>query len=347
MPLTPTQLWNNACKYDHVSPKSPMVSFSAKNPWAKRYDKVAPMLVAVQLKPHKSRSKKGNWEEADHEWSEEEVRKGLALGTNTKLGKEMLAMSMPKGVTCGGKTKDCEACYGNEGMLKLAEDQYKESHGGSLKGFSHFRNLDASQSRYFVPVMVDKLDRFAQAHKKKGDIDKFVFRFHPFGDAYSNDYIKKLIDIADASKKWKFYGYTRAWQQADLRDNLEKLGSRDNVKLLASTDTATGKPPKGWFESGMHGSWTGEEHQCDCDEECYTCGRCADKKQGGTKLQLHSVEPKMAMTFQGRQFEAKKGGLYVPDTRPYKLTKGRTMPSGNWSKKRKSKRATSRASRIK
>jgi len=45
MKLNLTQLWNKACEFDRISPNSKFVVFSAKNPWAKKYNTLAVLML--------------------------------------------------------------------------------------------------------------------------------------------------------------------------------------------------------------------------------------------------------------------------------------------------------------
>jgi hypothetical protein len=55
MPLTPTQLWNNACKYDRLPSNSEVATFSDKNPWAKRTKRVVFPAGRSSKAKHKSK----------------------------------------------------------------------------------------------------------------------------------------------------------------------------------------------------------------------------------------------------------------------------------------------------
>jgi hypothetical protein len=317
MSMTPHQLWNNACKYDGLPSISTVASFSDKNPWAKRYDKVAKILISADKEMVRGRRKKGSWD----------IREKLHIvkpGDNAKLG-DMASIALPEGPpcrggTCTGSSKYCKLCYGNKGayafVKALGKDPYSE-------------NLGASKHPDFVSVMVDELGKWSGRGKK-------MFRVHPKGDLYDEEYIEKWDEIAEQSPDTKFGIYTRSWRVPKLQKSLRKFSALPNVKLMASTDPTSGKPPDWLPEAGIGGTYGKPCKVCTCkggEETCAKCGHCYDKSKGGVTLYPHSILRKDLPQLNDWEQEAlAKGGWKRDKDEEWKLLKGRLIVPEEYNK---------------
>lgn len=310
MPFTPTQLWNNACKYDRLPSNSEVASFSDKNPWAKRYDKVSKVSILVDKEMVRHRARKGTWD----------IRSKLHVvkpGDNAKLG-DMPSLALPEGLpckggTCTGSSRYCKLCYGDKGAYAfvkgLGKDPYSE-------------NLAATKHPDFVSTMVNELAKWSGRGKK-------LFRLHPKGDLYNEEYIEKWDEIAEKSPDTKFGIYTRSWRVPKLQKSLRKFSELPNVKLMASTDPTSGKPPDWLPEAGIGGTYGKPCKVCTCDkgeETCAKCGHCYDKSKGGVTLYPHSVLRKDLPKLHDWEKEAIERGDWKRDKdERYKLLKGRLI----------------------
>lgn len=224
-------------------------------------------------------------------------------GSNLKLG-QMWSWNLPNWKTCPGRTEWCSKfCYGDRGRMGMTKKAAEKE--GTVEEQSAYRNWQFSRSKDFVPYMISDLREIAKNN------DNPVMRIHSTGDFYSPEYVRKWADIISNLPQWKFYVYTRTWQNK-LKDNvnhnemmreLENLRNvkTKNVAVLASTDPYTGPPPAGWKESGVGGMWTNEKTICTVlgkdigmqskYDTCRQCGRCADPNQGGVVLPVHSLDP--------------------------------------------------------
>lgn len=143
---------------------------------------------------------------------------------NVKLGPTTYTFSLPRAITCPGRTPWCEAhCYAKRGKLSL-----------SSSVALYQRNLKHSQQPYFVDNAIRELrGKIASAKRRGEDTSNKVVRIHVSGDFYSVPYILKWMQIADDLKGegWKFYAYTKSWAIPKLLPALEALRDRPNVTL--------------------------------------------------------------------------------------------------------------------
>lgn len=183
----------------------------------------------------------------------------VQLGTNSKLGAGIGAVSLPPLVTCPGKTNYCsKVCYATKGFFRL----------GAVKN-SLATNYDTAESDSFVDLV--------NAGIKKNKLK--AMRIHPAGDLYSNAYIDKWIAIVKANPKVKFWGYTRSWDVPELVDKVNELAAEPNIELFASIDdTTVNKPPTTLRHAAVSKSWDGYDKsyvQCPNQKNNkITCEKC-------------------------------------------------------------------------
>ena len=369
MAMTPHQLWNNACKYDGLSPKSTFASFSSSNPWSKRYDKVAPFLISVGLGKKKGRGKRGTW------GGGEDIRQTIYDPYNemVKLG-EMSYYPMPEGITCPGKTEYCSGvdketgkktgvCYAARGHFDMERKKHMRLYG-TFEGTAPFRNLRASKSPDFVPVMIERIKRKLDNAAKGGRTDIQLYRPNPTGDLYSVENIKKWEQIAEGVPEMQFGFYTRSWTKPEYREALLDLAKEKNVRLNLSTDPSMYDKPEllewlkksGLPECGIGGGFIGGGKVCTCEGN-KTCAQCKHCYKGGrgTYIIPHSLKKSDLPMVTGFETRAENSGLWLPIPKGGHQLGGRGGRSdakenrdkihGAWAK-HKSKRTTSKVSRI-
>ena len=197
----------------------------------------------------------------------------VQLGTNSKLGPGIGAVSLPPLTTCPGKTEYCsKVCYATKGFFRL----------GSVKG-SLAANYQTAESDSFV----SEVNAGITKNKLK------AMRIHPAGDLYSNDYIDKWIAIVKANPAVKFWGYTRSWDVPSLASKIKDLAAEPNIELFASIDdTTVNKPPTYLRHAAASKSWDGYDKsyvQCPNQKNnkitCEKCTYCF-KPTVGTKTNV-------------------------------------------------------------
>ncbi len=133
----------------------------------------------------------------------------LGMG-NRKLGDVVYTFSLPAVLTCPGRSKLCEkVCYALRGHMRMVLDA----------GHYH-RKLEAANQADFADRMVREI-RFRQCQ---------LVRIHVAGDFYSPEYVRKWVEIVEASPQTKFFVYTRSWRVAEIRQ--PDLGFRVKRKSL-------------------------------------------------------------------------------------------------------------------
>lgn len=183
----------------------------------------------------------------------------LQIGTNSKLGKSIGAVSLPAESTCPGKTLYCaKVCYAKKGFFRFPKINR------SLQD-----NYEFSLTEDFVP--------FINAKLKKAKIK--ALRIHPSGDFYSLEYIDKWIAIAKANPTIKFWAYTRSWRIPEMIPKLKELSEQKNLVLFASTDETTKEHPPSWIRiAHVAKTWENVHHsfvQCPNQKnENITCDKC-------------------------------------------------------------------------
>lgn len=152
----------------------------------------------------------------------------LQIGTNSKLGPLIGAVSIPAVITCPGRTAYCESiCY-------------------ATKGFFRLKNVKNSlNTNYQIAGDLDKFKSDMIKALKKAKVT--AVRIHASGDFFSEDYIGVWIDIIKTYPDIKFWAYTRSWRVTDLIAPLHKLSQLSNLQLFASMDKTTTETPPSWM----------------------------------------------------------------------------------------------------
>ncbi len=147
----------------------------------------------------------------------------LGMG-NRKLGDVVYTFSLPAVLTCPGRSKLCEkVCYALRGHMRMVLDA----------GHYH-RKLEAANQADFADRMVREI-RFRQCQ---------LVRIHVAGDFYSPEYVRKWVEIVEASPQTKFFVYTRSWRVAEIRRELTLLARLPNIRVWFSCDRDTGIPAR-------------------------------------------------------------------------------------------------------
>jgi len=162
----------------------------------------------------------------------------IHFGRSDKLGNKIVHFSLPRVITCPGRTRWCEVfCYAAYGRHIFP----------SVKK-ARIENYELTKRDDFTKIMV-------AAIKKLREKGFEILRLHEEGDFYDKVYIEKWIEIARRLKENKvnviIYAYTKSWRVKELLPYLEELKKNENVVLIASTDSFSGSPPEGWKEAGI------------------------------------------------------------------------------------------------
>lgn len=140
---------------------------------------------------------------------------------NRKLGKRIFTFSLPAVSTCPGRTKTCEgACYARRGYMALQKACFE-------------RNLKSAKRSDFVDRVVREIGRRPK-----------IVRIHVSGDFFSDEYVRKWIEIAKKAPHARFYTYSRSWRVPEMRKSLERLAALPNVRMWFSVDRESGHPDK-------------------------------------------------------------------------------------------------------
>jgi len=144
--------------------------------------------------------------------------KNILIKGNIKMGKKVYIFNIPAKETCT-PTHWCiagrngkPACYGlrNNFLLPHAIDSAKQRY-------------ELSKTKEFVPLMINEI------HTK----DPKYFRLHAIGDFYSQEYVKKIIDIAKECPNTLFRTTTR---RRDLTSVIQELNALPNFIVRESLD---------------------------------------------------------------------------------------------------------------
>lgn len=143
---------------------------------------------------------------------------------NDKLG-DVLTFSLPAIDTCPGASGLCKGCcYATRGRY------YSPTVQKYLK-----RNYEFSKHPDFAKTATQLLN-YSQRQLAK------IFRVHPSGDLYDEEYAKKWLYIMERVADFTFWIYTRSWRLPDIFRVLEPMAKLPNVQLWLSCDNETGRP---------------------------------------------------------------------------------------------------------
>ena len=139
---------------------------------------------------------------------------------NKKLGQGVFWWSIARELSCPGASAVCrEICYGKRGRI-----------GKASNDVPYGRRFMAAKSRTFVP---DLLAAIRNKHP-------VAFRINDIGDYFSEDYVRKWIEIVENRRDIRFFGYTRSWwvrrRGRPLWPALRQLAAQPNMVLFLSID---------------------------------------------------------------------------------------------------------------
>jgi len=176
---------------------------------------------------------------------------GIMVRSNKKLGKSVAIFNLPPLKTCTPTEWCKKLCYAMRGKHGLP----------NVKVGVAFR-LQESKKKGFVGKAV-------KAIKGKR---KYV-RIHASGDFYSEEYVKKWIDIALKCPDTLFLAFTK---RRDLERPIKALAKLKNVKVRESLDCSQTKPTMGLKFAAVDNFKTPRRKEViNCAGGCPECGyRC-------------------------------------------------------------------------
>ena len=148
------------------------------------------------------------------------------LTKNSKLGKDIRGVSMPRQSTCPGRSSVCSRlCYVSNFVrrFKYLNARYECNRKLALK------------PAVFYNALLNEIE----------EVKEKVIRFNISGDLFSVPYIKVWQWLARRLPGRVFYGYTRSWRVPKLLPHIQDLAAIPNVRLWLSTDKETGVPDLG------------------------------------------------------------------------------------------------------
>lgn len=186
----------------------------------------------------------------------------LAIKGNSKMGNDVYIFNLPPIKTC---TPTAWCLKGKNGKPACY----------ALRNNFLFSNvIKAGETRYEL----SKLDQFVAemtAFIKKKKVK--YFRIHSSGDFYSQEYVKKWIQIAKSCPETKFRGTTH---RRDLITIIENLNSLPNVIIRESLDNEVKNPITNLSFAALSSlDIVKKESSYHCVNNCPSCGYyCWEKK---------------------------------------------------------------------
>lgn len=189
---------------------------------------------------------------------------------NTKVG-TVATFSLPSGIACPEATPWCrDHCYA--ARIEQLRPQCRAL-------YAH--NLAATwNTQGFIHGMLDLLPPRLPA-----------MRLHVGGDFYSRPYIEAWQVICRQRPHTRFWAYTRAWLNPQLRAVLDTLRSLPHVQLFASVDPDMPLPPSDWRMAYV--DTDPRQHGLLCPQQaskpatCVACGYCFGPHQGDVIFMVH------------------------------------------------------------
>ena len=133
-----------------------------------------------------------------------------------------------------------------------------------------------------------------------------AFRLHVIGDFYSEEYIRKWIEIATDLENVIFFGSTRTWRCGLLGEALKDFRDMPNVFMKASTDGTDNLDPTivGWRVWSIDGEGDPCPHDYSIVQDCTNCGRCWKHRETDTsfKLRWGKQVDYLALVFSARRY---------------------------------------------
>lgn len=202
-------------------------------------------------------------------------------GKGGKVYKKILVWNMPYVITCPGATEWCLSnCYNADDRL----DVYPINEWcTNLWWFINKRDV-------LLNTLRKQLEESPQGT---------AVRLHSSGDFFSNEYIDFWIKLIKLNPKVRFWGYTRSWRVAGLKNKINEIYNLDNVNLFASWDTTTREQPNLLRKCIVLEDTEGQKKFDDnskyhiCAEQfsrvksCSDCGFCMSKKKKDLIFILH------------------------------------------------------------
>jgi len=187
------------------------------------------------------------------------------------MGKDgkVWAFNLPAIITCTptkwclakkGKEQNCYALKGNYKFPKV-QKSYRE-------------RLELSKKDDFVERMIHEIDKRNPTY----------FRFHSSGDFYSEEYVKKVIEIAENSPDVLFRTTTR---RRDLTKIIQELNSLPNFIVRESLDTERTTPKMNLpFAALSQLDIVSKSNSYECKNDCPKCGYYC----WGNSVDMHFIE---------------------------------------------------------
>lgn len=111
----------------------------------------------------------------------------------------------------------------------------------------------AMQNHYLRPTVKEALNRNYKESLRKDFVAVMcgwirsmfarIVRVHASGDFYSEEYVRKWIEITRRSPGITFFAYTRSWNKPEVLVALRELARMPNFVMWWSCDRETGAPP--------------------------------------------------------------------------------------------------------
>lgn len=170
------------------------------------------------------------------------------------MGSEVYLFNLPPIITC---TPTNWCLYGKDGKPSCYALRNNFMIPSVIK--SAKKRYEISKKDNFVELMIQEIKRKKPRY----------FRFHSSGDFYSEAYVKKVIDIADACPKILFRTTTR---RRDLSSIIQELNSLPNFIVRESFDTEITKSRMNLpFTALSCLDITKEKDVYHCKENCQKC----------------------------------------------------------------------------
>ena len=183
--------------------------------------------------------------------------------SNDKLG-DMHSIATQPIACCPGATDDCVlSCYWLGCMERYEACAANTTDNAIISIFD--------RGRFFAEIS-DHLQPNVHPRIYK-DAKRRIFRWHAGGDIQDQNYLDRMIDLANNNPTWLFYGYTKS-------DRLDFSRRPRNLRIIQSCwqgkDVVDlGLDGYSWYQNGTETRIPADSFECPCDEGCVKCQRCA------------------------------------------------------------------------
>lgn len=203
-------------------------------------------------------------------------------GNCGKLFEQIFVWNLPPVITCPGISEWCRNnCYN-------ADERYEK-----------FPISEWCENLWWVLNNKEALERRILSQLYECKNKRIAVRIHSSGDFFSKEYISFWSDIIRQNPEVHFWAYTRSWTMERLVEDIKKLNSLDNMKLLLSWDETMIQPPDELDKSIVVNS--NEEiisiakrkggvicpEQYNLVSSCADCGLCICKSSGNIYFVVH------------------------------------------------------------